>query len=209
MRFLKGLDNSTLEWFQNHRTPVWDSLMVDLTAMGGHVVLGLIVFFTIGLLLALRRYQASAFVSSAVLGGVLLVEMIKVLIGRARPDVAVPPPVPLLHPSPSFPSGHSMISAVVYLTLALLVTGRIQGKRVRAYLIGCSLLLTFLVGISRLYLGVHYLTDVLAGWTGGMAWALGWRWVEDHWLRFRERRMEVDEQNGEDESEDPSPTSAT
>ena len=68
-----------------------------------------------------------------------------------------------------------------------------EGRRVHAYLISCSLLLTFLIGLSRVYLGVHYFTDVVAGWTGGLAWALAWRWVEDHWLRFRERPVDAGE----------------
>jgi undecaprenyl-diphosphatase len=99
----------------------------------------------------------------------------------------------LLPHSASFPSGHSMLSAVVYLTAALLVANRLQGRRLHAYLIGWSLLLAFLIGISRLYLGVHYFTDVVAGWIGGLIWALFCRWVEDHWATFRERAVAVDE----------------
>jgi undecaprenyl-diphosphatase len=196
MEFLQSLDNATLEWFKNHRTEVGNAIMLDLTALGGYVVLPLIVTFSVGLLLALRRYQTAFFVLTVVVGGALLVEGAKSLIDRPRPPEArLVFPLAQLPNTPSFPSGHSTLSAVVYLTLALLVAGRVKGRRVHAYLVSCSLLLTFLIGVSRMYLGVHYLTDVVAGWTVGMGWALAWRWIEDHWVRFRERAVDVGGEN--------------
>jgi undecaprenyl-diphosphatase len=196
MELLQALDKAALDWFQGHRSPSGDAIMVDITALGGWVVLSLVVVFTIGLLLALRRYQTSCFVLAAVLGGTVLVEMVKALIGRARPLITAVPPLATLPDSASFPSGHSMLSAVVYLTLALLVAGRMQGRRLRRYVVLSSLLVTFLIGVSRMYLGVHYLTDVLAGWMIGLGWALGWRWIEGHWVRFRERAVDL---GGEEE----------
>src|SRR5262249_44576114 len=74
--------------------------------------------------------------------------------------------------SPSFPSGHSMLSAVVYLTLGALLARNTSEWNLRLYFLGVALLLTILVGLSRIYLGVHYPTDVLAGWAAGLAWAL-------------------------------------
>ncbi len=201
MSFLKTLDQATLIWLQNHRTEWLDSIMVEITALGGHVVLPLVVVFTIGMLLALRRYQTAGFVLAVVVGGCLAVECVKLLVNRDRPHLDLPPPIVRLPHTSSFPSGHSALSAVVYLTLALLVAGRVQGRRVHAYLIGVSLLLTFLVGVSRMYLGVHYLTDVVAGWIGGLAWALAWRWIETHWVRFRERAVDIGGENA------PSPAS--
>jgi undecaprenyl-diphosphatase len=196
MDFLRSLDGAALEWFQDHHTPWGNAIMIDVTAMGGHVVLVLVVLFTLGLLLALRRRQTAIFVFLAVAGGAVLVEVIKLLIGRHRPSIEIPPPLASLPSSSSFPSGHSMLSATVYLTLALLIAGRLQGRRTRAYVIGWSLLLTFFVGVSRLYLGVHYLTDVVGGWIFGLAWALIWRWIEDHWVRFRERAVDLGGENG-------------
>jgi undecaprenyl-diphosphatase len=192
--FLKELDEAALNWFRNLRSPRLDVFMADVTALGGNDVLTLIVVFTLGLLLALRRYLTAGFVLFSVVGGAILVTALKEFFARPRPDSGIP--VIALPQSPSFPSGHSMVSAVVYLTLALLVAGRLQGRRVRAYLIGSSLFLTFLIGVSRIYLGVHYLTDVVAGWFGGMAWALAWRWVENYWLARRERAVAVDEGDG-------------
>src|SRR5260370_41378154 len=91
MEQLQALDKGALAWFQRHRSPLADDFMVDITAMGGWVVLTLVVAFTIGLLLALRRYQTSIFVLAAVLGGITVVEAFKTLIGRSRPDIVASP----------------------------------------------------------------------------------------------------------------------
>src|SRR5204862_596450 len=74
--------------------------------------------------------------------------------------------------TPSFPSGHAMISAVVYLTLGMMLMQTVRGRWTKLYCLICALMMTFLVGVSRIYLGVHYPTDVLAGWMLGLSWAL-------------------------------------
>jgi undecaprenyl-diphosphatase len=76
----------------------------------------------------------------------------------------------------SFPSGHAMLSAVIYLTLGALLSRVEAPRRVKIYVLTVAVILTFLVGLSRIYLGVHWPTDVLAGWCAGSAWAvLCWR----------------------------------
>ena len=149
--------------------PPWlEDIGRDLTALGGVAVLTLVTVAVAGYLLQVGRRRALAFVLAATLGGLALSTTLKGAFDRPRPDV-----VPhLAHvQTASFPSGHSMLSAVVYLTLGALLAQFVESRRLRAYFVALALLFTFLVGASRVYLGVHYPTDVLAGWTAGLAWA--------------------------------------
>jgi len=141
----------------------------DLTALGGVAVLSLTTAFVAGYLLIVRKCHAMWLVLAATLGGLLISTLLKHLIDRARPDLV--PHLSHVYTS-SFPSGHSMLSAVVYLTLGALLTRLASERRVKLYFLAAALLLTFLVGVSRVYMGVHYPTDVLAGWTAGLVWAL-------------------------------------
>jgi len=141
----------------------------DFTALGGYAVLTLVTGFAAGFLWIQRKHHAALFVVAAAVGGSFVMQVLKWLIDRPRPDV-----VPHLSyvASASFPSGHSMLSAIVYLTLGGLLTRFVEGRRLKAYIVSIALLLTFLVGVSRVYMGVHYPSDVVAGWTGGVVWAL-------------------------------------
>jgi undecaprenyl-diphosphatase len=149
--------------------PTWlEEVGRDLTALGGSAVLVLVTLAVVGYLLLAHKPRAATFLSSSVLGALVLSVALKRLFDRPRPDV-----VPhLAHAfSPSFPSGHSMLSAAVYLTLGALLA-RLEARLViKAYLLLWALLLAFLVGVSRVYVGVHWPTDVLAGWAAGAAWA--------------------------------------
>lgn len=152
--------------------PRWfEEFMRDLTGLGGHGVLGLVLLAVCSYLLlaGLRRTAASVLASS--LSGMLLSWLLKGLFDRPRPDL-VPHGAYVL--SPSFPSGHAMLSALVYLTLAALVARQLPHRRLRLHVICVAVVLTLLVGISRVYLGVHWPSDVLAGWAIGAAWALAW-----------------------------------
>ena len=143
--------------------------MMDATALGSVTVLTLVTIMVVGYLVATRRRAAAVFVSVAVVGGALLSSALKSLFFRARPDV-----VPhLVHvTSASFPSGHAMNSAVVYLTLATLLARTEPQERVRVYLLAVAISLALLVGVSRVYLGVHWPSDVIAGWCVGAVWAV-------------------------------------
>ena len=153
----------------------------DLTALGGVAVLSLTTAFVAGYLLIVRKYHAMWLVLAATLGGLLISTLLKHLIDRARPDLV--PHLSHVYTS-SFPSGHSMLSAVVYLTLGALLTRLASERRVKLYFLAAALLLTFLVGVSRVYMGVHYPTDVLAGWTAGLVWAL-LCWLVARYLQHR------------------------
>lgn len=142
---------------------------LDITALGSATVLGLVTLLVAGFLLLQGMARTALFVFVASAGGWVLNAAMKSVFQRPRPDI-----VPHLRDvyTLSFPSGHAMISAAVYLTLGAL-TMRIAQRRVtKFYCIASAMFVTFLVGASRVYLGVHYPTDVLAGWLVGMSWAL-------------------------------------
>jgi undecaprenyl-diphosphatase len=107
--------------------------------------------------------------------------LMKVLFARERPDIV---PHLSIATSPSFPSGHSMLAAVIYLTLGALLARFARRRRLRAYVLAVALLLTVLVGSSRVYLGVHYPSDVLGGWMAGLGWAL-LCWLAARYLQSR------------------------
>ncbi len=150
--------------------PAWlTKAMVDLTALGGGAFLTLLTLATAGYLIAARKRGTAAFVVIAIASGGLVVNLLKWIFVRARPDL-VPHLVSV--DSASFPSAHAMNSAVTYLTLGVLLSRTQKDRRLKAYLIGTALFLTLIVGFSRVYLGVHWPTDVLAGWAVGAAWAI-------------------------------------
>ena len=152
--------------------PQWlERAMIDITALGGVTVLVLVVTIAVGLLLTARLWLTAALVLAATIGGSLAVDLAKALVGRARP--AVIDHLVQVH-SASFPSGHSANSAIVYLTLATLITQIIDRPALRWYVIVVTVLLVTAIGCSRVYLGVHWPSDVLAGWSFGTLWALAW-----------------------------------
>lgn len=150
--------------------PRWfEETVVEITALGGFGVLALVTLLAVGYVLVQRKWGAALMLLGAVLGGTALSEGLKVGFARPRPDL-VAHAVDVT--SMSFPSGHAMLSAVTYLTLGALLARTQKNARLRAYVLGSAVLLTLLIGLSRVYLGVHWPTDVLAGWCLGAAWAL-------------------------------------
>lgn len=141
----------------------------DVTALGSYTVLTILVVGVLGHLLMRRQYHAALLVLVATLGGALLSNLLKDVYARPRPDLV--PHLTRVSTS-SFPSGHAMLSAVVYLTLGALLARLSEGRWAKAYFVGAAVVLTLLVGASRVYLGVHYPTDVTAGWAAGVAWAV-------------------------------------
>jgi undecaprenyl-diphosphatase len=164
--------------------PTWlVQAAIDVTALGGTTVLALFLMIVVGYLALESRYDAIVLVVIATAGGGLLGEGMKWWFARARPEI-VPHLVNV--GSASFPSGHSMLALVTYLTLGALLARFVPRRRTRTYCITISLLLALLVGLSRVYLGVHYPTDVLAGWSAGLAWAL-LCWLGARYLQYRGR----------------------
>ncbi len=140
----------------------------DLTAVGGVAVLILATLAVAGFLLLDRKYAAMGFVLAAVASGLILSSLLKASFARPRPEVV--PHLSQVYTS-SFPSGHSMMSAIVYLTLGALLARMVVRRSLKVYCLAVAFILTGLVGCSRVYMGVHYPTDVLAGWTAGLVWA--------------------------------------
>lgn len=162
--------------------PSWvEELMRDLTALGSMGLLTIITLAVSAFLALERKTHAALFVLLAVGGGVLLSTLLKLGFDRPRPDLV---PHGSTVYTASFPSGHAMLAAVVYLTLGALLA-RVQPRRLlKLYLLGLAILLTVAVGASRVYLGVHWPTDVVAGWAIGAAWAL-LCWAAALWLQRR------------------------
>ncbi len=162
--------------------PPWVlSVMRDITALGSVVVLALLVGLVLGLLVLKQRRRTALLILFATVGGSSLGTGFKTLFARERPTEVSH----LMHVSSrSFPSGHSMMSSVVYLTLGALLGQTMARRREKIYLIGAAVFVTVIVGVSRVFLGVHYPTDVIAGWAAGTAWAL-LCWMLAWWLQQR------------------------
>lgn len=162
--------------------PAWlEEAMRDFTALGGFPVLGILTLSVVGFLFITKKRHAAWMVCWSVLGGVLASSVLKWLFSRPRPDLVPHATVVYTH---SFPSGHAMLSAVVYLTLGALLARTQTSVRAKLYLLIVAALLTMLVGFSRIYLGVHWPTDVLGGWAIGSSWAL-FCWLLMLWMQSR------------------------
>jgi undecaprenyl-diphosphatase len=158
--------------------PWFEEAMRDITALGSAPALVIAVLAVFGFLALAKAWRPAIFILVASGGGLLVSSLLKYTIDRPRPDLV--PHGNLIYTS-SFPSGHSMMSAVVYFTLAALVTRLIERWRLKGYALGVAMTLTLLVGVSRIYLGVHWPSDVMAGWAAGAAWALGC-WLIARWI---------------------------
>ncbi|KAB0680743.1 phosphatase PAP2 family protein [Aureimonas leprariae] len=162
--------------------PGWiEEMMRDFTALGGTVVLTLLVLFVAGFLWIDGKRRSLFLVLAATMSGRILSPLLKYGFDRPRPDLV---PHGSIVYSTSFPSGHSMAAAITFLTLGALLARVQKGRTMKVYILSVAALLTFCVGISRVYLGVHWPSDVIAGWSVGIAWALGW-WLLARWLENR------------------------
>ena len=184
----RKFDESVLLAFRedaDHEDPIgprWmEEMARDITALGGVIVLTFTTIAVTGFFLLQRKWHLGIYVAAAVLTGLVASSLLKAGFDRPRPDVVEHGQVVY---TASFPSGHSMLSAVAFLTLGSLVAGAQKDRSLRLYILSLAAILTIAVGVSRVYLGVHWPTDVLGGWAAGTGWALAC-WAISRHLRQR------------------------
>ena len=171
----QAFDNTILLWFRDPTNvdqvigPEWMHEMVrDITSLGSFSLLGLMVLGVCAYLVMVRLKSAALLLVVSVLGGTLLSTFLKMGYNRPRPDLTA-----MSHQfTASFPSGHAMLSAVTFLTIGAVLARIAPTRRLQIFTVSSALFLTLIVGLSRLYMGVHYPSDILAGWCLGGAWAL-------------------------------------
>jgi undecaprenyl-diphosphatase len=168
-------DEAVLHWlhpgpnFKDAIGPAWlDHAMLDLTSLGSLAVLGLVALMVTGYLLLQKQRLEALSLIVGLAGGLLLSETMKQVFERTRPPEIYRAAEAL---NASFPSGHALLSTVFYLTMAAMLARALKRRRLKAYVIGVGISLALMVGITRVYLGVHWASDVLAGWCLGAAWA--------------------------------------
>ncbi|MFZ1107417.1 MAG: phosphatase PAP2 family protein [Rhodomicrobium sp.] len=163
--------------------PPWLEIVADdVTGLGSTALITLLTVAALGFLALKRLWGDALLVLFSIGGGTALNYALKELVHRDRPRFA---PAEVAETfTYSFPSGHAFLSAAAFLTLGLLLARTQESAALKAYMLGVAIALTILVGMSRLYLSVHWPTDVLAGWCAGAGWAMLCRSAAD-WLRSR------------------------
>lgn len=187
-------DETVMQWMGAHRIDWLERSLLEITALGTGLVVMMIVVISALFLIATQHRFSAFLLLVASGGGIVLNAILKSSFDRPRPQLFEW----LTEPSSSsFPSGHAMSSAIVYFTVAYLIARLEKRRWMRAVTIIASLLLVLLISVSRLYLGVHYPSDVLAGMIIGLAWAgfclAGLEAVRVFGLRFRPRVLEQEE----------------
>lgn len=188
----QAFDEAIVKWFRRAddpalpRGPAWArEAGIDITALGSFTVILLLVLAVSGFLWIHREKRLIALLLLSTGTGFALNALLKEFFARPRPSV-----VPHLREvvTPSFPSGHATVSAVVYLTIGVLLFEVVKGRKARLYCLAVAMAATGLVGLSRVYLGVHYPSDVLGGWAIGIGWA-GVCWLAAQYVERRQRRQ--------------------
>jgi undecaprenyl-diphosphatase len=200
--FAQPFDESVLRWFESIRTPWLDRVMLELTTLGSGVVLILLVLITSVVLWQTQHKWSVFLLLLGTVGGKVLNSVLKLAYDRPRPTIV--DAVTDVY-SPSFPSGHAMSAMVVFSCVAYLV-GRLEPARGLRYTVWIfAALLILAIGASRMYLGVHYPSDVVAGFAGGLAW-LGFVIATMRALQhFATRRPETEAEEKDLHSDDATP----
>lgn len=171
------------QWRATH--PLVEAVMREFSSLGSTPVMTLFTVLAASYLCIIGRPARAAAVSLAMISGALAVTALKASFGRARPDPAF---AALVQEGLSFPSGHASMSALFYLTVGVLIAQRQERRRVRVVLVGMAAFMAVLVGVTRVTLGVHWASDVLAGWVFGAGWAALWFCIASHLRDSRQAR---------------------
>jgi undecaprenyl-diphosphatase len=161
-----ALDSAVLSFMVGHRYPLLTALMIGITNAGGTLAMTVVATLTTGWLAWRRQWAGAALVAVAGLGSAILVPLTKNLIGRLRPTGHQL----VVQTNQAFPSGHALGSITVIGVVTAVALTMTHARRTRAILVTAATVFVILVGLSRLYLGVHWATDVLGGWLLGGAW---------------------------------------
>nr|WP_303696709.1 phosphatase PAP2 family protein [Brevundimonas subvibrioides] len=185
----QAFDQTVLHWMQpvagQPRGPWWlHEAAADITSLGGIAVLTLFAVVALGMLLILRKWLSALLLLIGLAGGVALSEGLKALFQRERPPAAFQAVETL---NASFPSGHALLSTVFYLTVAVMMTRAFPRRRLKAYVLGVGMVFALMVGLTRVYLGAHWASDVMAGWCVGAAWAMA-LWLVSYAVERRQTR---------------------
>lgn len=167
-------DQAVLHWLQpmagEPRGPWWlQEAAADLTSLGGISVLTLFAVIAFAFMIIQRKRLSALLLVIGLIGGVALSEGLKALFERERPPAAYQAVETL---NASFPSGHALLSTVFYLTLGVMLTRAFPRRHLKAFVLVCAMTIALLIGLTRVYLGAHWASDVIAGWCAGAAWAM-------------------------------------
>lgn len=187
----RAFDAMVLEAMRPHADPAdpwgpwWlQEALADITSLGGISVLGLFAVAVIGFLLIQRKRLSALVLVLGLAGGVALSEGLKGVFERQRPPAQFQAVETL---NASFPSGHALLSAVFYLSVGVMLARVLPSRRLKGWVMAMAITVAVLVGLSRVYLGAHWATDVLAGWSLGAAWAMA-LWLAAHLIERLQRR---------------------
>ena len=186
----QAFDQAVLSWLRPYADPTrpWGpwwlkEAAADLTSLGGISVLALFATIAVLFLVIHRKRLSAVLLVLSLIGGVILSEGLKAVFERQRPPSAYQAVDTL---NASFPSGHALLSAVFYLSLGVMLSRAFPRRGVKAYVLGVAMTITVLVGVTRVYLGAHWATDVFAGWSVGAAWAMA-LWLVSYGVERRQQ----------------------
>ena len=203
----QAFDQAVLGWMQpvagDPRGPWWlKEAAADLTSLGGISVLTLFAVVAIAFLLIQHKRLSALLLVLGLAGGVGLSEGLKALFERARPPAAFQAVETL---NASFPSGHALLATVFYLTLGVMLTRAFPRAHLKAFVLGSAMTVALLIGLTRVYLGAHWASDVFAGWCAGAAWAMA-LWLVAYAVG---RRQAVSDKGPHDDVLPPEPLADT